>query len=113
MSIFVGSRYLKGFVFAEFSSLEMKLDEENFFLINRVWAIASADSATGCSVLVIFTEVEVVDLGEKGIDVGYLERQKDIYRFPFPKDFKIRKEMLRLARKQIALLLESTSVLYW
>ena len=113
MNVHVGSRYLQGFVLLEIKSTEMGEDSEKYYLINRLCVEAIVDKTTNYATLVVFTDVEIVDINEKGEGVGYFQNGREIYKLPFPENLALRKQILKLIKKHVAVLLATTPTLYW
>ena len=102
MSQKIGSRYLEGFVLAEFDTSKlMDNDEKDCLILQLIVKADIGESITGNYTLTIYVQTEVVDIDDEGQDTGYIDNAKEVYKLPFPEDPIIRKKLLKLAIKHI------------
>lgn len=114
MAICIGSRYRKGFILKEFKSVELCGDDEKDCLIKRFFVQAQEeDPIARCWVLVIFSEVEVVAINKQGVDDGFMEFGREIYKFPFIEDARSRKQILRTVITNLNKIIMTTPGGYW
>lgn len=94
-------------------SRKLSADTDEYHLINRIVIDTETDEPTGCVDMVVSSEVETVEINEQGQDVGSNSGAGQLYRFPFPENVHLRKEMLRHIKKQVTILMATTPSLYW
>lgn len=108
----IGSRYLDGLAIAEWNSRGILDSTPNDYIIKRLVITAQGagrvDPEHDDIELVASIEVDIVSL-EDGLngdasmdemDEGFIEMPVEVYRLPFPFNFKLRKQILRLIRDQ-------------